>query len=109
MAFDQALADRIRRRLRRRKNIVERKMFGGVGFLLNGNLLVGVLKNSLVVRLGPEEADLALKEPHVKVFDITGRPMKGWVLVDREGSADAEQVAGWVRRAVQFVGSLPAK
>src|ERR1700736_5559648 len=73
MAFSETLAERIRQRLARRKNIEEKKMFGGVGFLLNGNLLVGVWKESLVVRLGPEEGEEALKETHVKKFDITGR------------------------------------
>lgn len=84
-------------------------MFGGVGFLLNGNLLVGVWKDSLVVRLGPEEGDKALKEPHVKEFDITGRPMKGWVLVGPEGVEGDNHLGDWVRRAAAFVGTLPAK
>jgi len=75
MAFDESLAARIRRRLARRKNVEEKKMFGGVGFLLNGNMLVGVWKDSLIARLGPDEGDLALLEPHVKEFDITGKPM----------------------------------
>ena len=109
MAFDEALAGRIRRRLARRKNVEERKMFGGIGFLLNGNLLVGVWKDSLVVRLGEEEGEEALKEPHVKEFDITGKPMRNWVLVGPEGVQDDEQLAGWIQRAVKFVGALPAK
>jgi TfoX/Sxy family transcriptional regulator of competence genes len=66
MAFSEALAGHIRQRLARRKKVEEKKMFGGVGFLLNGNLLVGVWKDSLIVRLGPEQGDEALKEPHVK-------------------------------------------
>jgi TfoX/Sxy family transcriptional regulator of competence genes len=78
MAFSETLAARVRKCLARKKGIGEKKMFGGVGFLLNGNLLVGVWKDSLIARLGPEEGDEALKEPHVKVFDITGRPMKNW-------------------------------
>ena len=109
MAFSEELAERIRRRLARRKGVEEKKMFGGIGFLLNGNLLVGVWKDSLVVRLGPEEGDEALKEPHVKEFDITGRPMKGWVLVEPEGVEGDDQLAGWIQRAVTFVGKLPAK
>ena len=109
MAFDEALAGRIRHRLARRKNIVEKKMFGGVGFLLNGNLLVGVWKDSLCVRLGPEQAEEALHERHAKEFDITGRPMKGWLLVGREGVADDAQLADWVGRAEKFVAGLPAK
>ena len=109
MAFNEALAERIRQRLARRKNVEEKRMFGGVGFLLNGNLLVGVWKDSLVVRLGPDEGDEALKEPHVKEFDITGRPMKGWVLIGLEGVKDDDQLSGWIQRAVKFVGKLPAK
>src|SRR5438876_3784887 len=109
MAFDETLAGRIRDALVRKKNIEEKKMFGGVGFLLNGNMLVGVWKDSLIVRLGPDEGDEALKEPHVKEFDITGRPMKGWVLVAPEGIEDDQQLSGWLQRAVKFVGALPAK
>src|SRR5262245_13111232 len=109
MAFSEALAGRIRQRLARRKNVEEKKMFGGVGFLLNGNLLVGVWKESLIARLGPDEGDEALKEPHVQEFDITGRAMKGWVLVEPEGVADDERLSAWIRRAMKFVGTLPAK
>src|SRR6516162_840841 len=109
MAFDEALAERIRHQLALRRNVEEKKMFGGVGFLLHGNLLVGVWKDSLVVRLGPGEGDAALKEPHVKEFDITGRAMKGWVLVGPGGVADNDQLDDWIRRAAAFVGKLPAK
>ena len=109
MAFSEELAERIRRRLARRKGIEEKKMFGGIGFLLNGNLLVGVWKDSLIARLGPEQGEEALPEPHVKEFDITGRPMKGWVLVEPEGVTSDDQLKGWLQRAVKFVGKLPAK
>jgi hypothetical protein len=109
MAFSEALAGRIRQRLARRRDIEEKKMFGGVGYLLNGNMLVGVWKDSLIVRLDPEEGDEALKDPHVKAFDITGRPMKGWVLVEPEGVKNDDQLGGWIGRAVKFVGALPAK
>jgi TfoX/Sxy family transcriptional regulator of competence genes len=109
MAFSEALAARTRQRLARRKNVEEKKMFGGVGFLLNGNLLVGVWKDSLIVRLGPDEGDLALLEPHVKEFDITGRPMKGWVLVEPEGVEGDDQLSDWIERATKFVRALPAK
>jgi TfoX/Sxy family transcriptional regulator of competence genes len=109
MAFSEALTGRIRQRLARRKNVEERKMFGGIGFLLNGNLLVGVWKESLVVRLGEKEGEEALKVPHVKEFDITGRPMRNWVLVGPEGIQDDEQLSAWVQRAVKLVGALPAK
>ena len=109
MAFSETPAERIRQRLARRKNVVEKTMFGGIGFLLNGNLLVGVWKESLIVRLGPEEGEEALKEAHVSEFDITGRPMKGWVLVEPQGVEDDDQVSAWIQRAVEFVGKLPAK
>jgi TfoX/Sxy family transcriptional regulator of competence genes len=109
MAFSEELAERIRQQLAWRKGVEEKKMFGGVGFLLNGNMLVGVWKDSLIVRLGPEEDDEALKEAHVSEFDITGRSMKGWVLVAPQGVKDDDQLTGWIERAVEFVGKLPAK
>jgi TfoX/Sxy family transcriptional regulator of competence genes len=109
MVFSEELAERIRHLLARRRHVEEKRMFGGIGFLLNGNLLVGVRQDSLLVRLGPEQGDEALLEPHVKEFDITGRPMKGWVLVEPEGVEADDQLGGWVRRAVKFVGTLPAK
>jgi TfoX/Sxy family transcriptional regulator of competence genes len=109
MAFSETLAKRIRQALARKKHVEERKMFGGVGFLLNGNLLVGVWKESLIVRLGPDEGDEALKEAHVSEFNITGRSMKGWVLIGPEGAQSDDQLKGWVQRAVKFVGTLPAK
>ena len=80
MAFNETLAQRIRDTLARKKGVEEKEMFGGIGFLLHGNMLVGVWKNSLIVRVGPEDYEDALLEPHVKEFDITGRAMKGWVL-----------------------------
>src|SRR5437660_5358267 len=109
MAFDENLAARIRSTLARKKNIEEKKMFGGIGFLLSGNMLVGVWKDSLIVRLGPEQGEEALLEPHVKEFDITGRAMKGWVLVEPEGIENDEQLKGWIQRAMKFVRTLPAK
>jgi hypothetical protein len=109
MAYDETLARRIRQRLARRKNVEEKRMFGGIGFLLSGNLLVGVWKESLVVRLGPDEGESALTEPHVGEFDITGRAMRGWVLVAPAGVAGDDQLADWIRRAVKFVSTLPPK
>ena len=84
-------------------------MFGGIGFLLNGNMLVGVWKNSMIVRVGPDSYDEALLEPHVKEFDITGKPMRGWLMVEPQGVDDDGQVKDWIRRALKFVGKLPAK
>ena len=109
MAFDESLAARIRDALARKKNIEEKTMFGGIGFLLNGNMLVGVWKNSLIVRLGPDAYDDTLLEPHVKEFDITGRPMKGWIMVEPEGVEADEQLKDWIKRATKFVGKLAGK
>jgi len=109
MAFDENLAARIRKNLARKKNIEEKKMFGGVGFLLNGNMLVGVWKDSLIVRLGDEQGEEALLEPYVKPFDITGKAMKGWAMVTPEGIGDDGQLKAWIQRAMRFVGKLPGK
>jgi TfoX/Sxy family transcriptional regulator of competence genes len=109
MAYNESLAARIRQRLARRKNVTEKKMFGGIGFLLGGNMCVAVWKDSLVARVGPAHYDAALREPFVGEFDITGRPMKGWVLVATEGVADDDDLQAWIHRAVTFVGKLPSK
>src|SRR5262249_12334049 len=109
MAFSEPLAARIRGALARKKGVEEKKMFGGGGFLLHGNMLVGIWKDSLIVRLGPDEGEEALREQHVREFDITGRAMRGWVLVEPGGVEDDEQLSAWIRRAMRFVRTLPAK
>ena len=96
MAFDELLAGRIRDAVARKLNIEEKKMFGSVCFMLNGNLLVGVWKDSLIACLGPDEGEAALREPHVRKFDITGKPMRNWVLVEPEGVEDDDQLKEWV-------------
>jgi TfoX/Sxy family transcriptional regulator of competence genes len=109
MAFDETLAARIRDVLARTHGMECKKMFGGVGFLLNGNMLVGVWKDSLIVRLGLEAYEEALAEPHVVEFDITGRPMKGWVMVEPDGLEEDDQLREWISRALAFVGRLRGK
>lgn len=109
MAFSESIAARIRDALARICGITEKRMFGVVGFLLHSNILVGVWKHSLIVRLGPEEGQAALLEPHVKEFDITGRPMKGWVLVEPDGVENDGQLKTWIERAMRFVETLPKK
>ena len=109
MAYDESLAERIRDGLARTIGIAEKKMFGGIGFLLGGNICVGVWKDSLIVRLDTDTGAIALDEPHVRPFDITGRPMRGWILVDPPGIADDGAFNDWLRRAVEFVQTLPAK
>jgi hypothetical protein len=109
MAFDEDLAARVRERLARTWGVDERRMFGGICFLLGGHVLVGVWEDALLARLGRDEAEAALREPHVGVFDITGRPMAGWVLVAPEGVEEDEQLGNWIDRARAFVETLPAK
>lgn len=109
MPYSESLARRIRQQFARRKNVEDKKMFGGIGFMLNGNMCVGVWKDSLIVRVGPEQYEEALQEPFVGEFDITGRAMTGWVLVAPEGVEDNDQLQDWVGRAMKFVKTLPAK
>src|SRR4051794_20448789 len=109
MAFDEALAARIREALVRRRNVEEKKMFGCICFFINGNALVGVWRDRLIARLGPDEGEEALREPHVRAFDITGRPMRNWVAVGPEGVESDDQLTGWIDLALKFVKTLRAK
>lgn len=109
MAYSESLALRVRDLLGKRQGLTEKKLFGGVGFLLHGNLLVGVWRDSLMARLGPDEAAVALGEPHVRAFDVTGKPMRGWVLVEPDGLADDTQLQSWLERSLRFVRTLPKK
>ncbi len=109
MAFDEKLAERMRKQLAERGGVVEKHMFGGVAFMLNGNMCCGVHQAALMVRLAPEAADAALRKPHTRLFDLTGRPMKGWILVDAEGIKTAAGLKKWMDQGVAFAVSLPAK
>jgi TfoX/Sxy family transcriptional regulator of competence genes len=109
MAFDHDLADRARELLEPWSGLSERKMFGGVGFMLNGNMAVGVIGDDLVVRLDPDDADRALKERGVREFDFTGRKMRGWIFVAPEASAADQDLAEWVQAGAAYAGSLPPK
>jgi TfoX/Sxy family transcriptional regulator of competence genes len=84
-------------------------MFGGIGFLLHGNMACGVHKDNLVVRVDPEKHGVLLKKPHAKPFDLTGKPMKGWLLVEADGCKTEKQLSAWVKEAVEFASSLPPK
>lgn len=107
MAYDEALADRIRRALGPRPDVTERKMFGGIAFLLDGKMFVGIAKDELMVRVGPDGHEAALAEAHVRPMDFTGRPMNGYVFVTAPGCRTAKAVARWVGRAAAFVATLP--
>jgi TfoX/Sxy family transcriptional regulator of competence genes len=109
MAFDESLAQRIRDALACKKGVEEKKMFGGVCFLFNGNMLVGVWREFLIARLGPDQGDEALLEPHVRKMDITGKPMKGWIMVQPDGVEDDDQLNRWIGLALKFVGKLAGK
>jgi len=108
MAYDEKLAARIRKALARTPGIVEKRMFGGVAFLLRGNMLVGVHKDELIVRIAPDDTDEALRNKDVRIFDITGRPMNGWLLIGSSGLGGAK-LAKWIERARGFVKTLPSK
>ena len=109
MPYSPTLAARIRQILTSQRGVVEKKLFGGVGFFLYGNMCVGVWKDSLIARLGPEQAAAALEKPHVGEFDITGRPMKGWVMIEPEGVETDSQLHGWIEQSIAFVSTLLPK
>ncbi|MBA4018470.1 MAG: RNA methyltransferase [Pirellula sp.] len=109
MPYSRQLADRVRQTLGKQRGLTEKRMFGGVCFLLQGNMLVGIWEQSLIARLGPDEAARALTEPNVREFDATGRPMRGWVVVDPDGLERDDQLAAWLARAQEFVETLPGK
>lgn len=109
MPYSESLAQRLRHLLTGRRGLTEKKMFGGLGFLLNGNLGVGVWKNSLIARIDPAYYDSALTNAHVHEFDITGRPMRGWIMIDPDGLETDIQLGHWVEKAIDFVDTLPQK
>jgi TfoX/Sxy family transcriptional regulator of competence genes len=109
MAFDEKLAERMRKQLAGQSRVAEKRMFGGVAFLLNGNMCCGVHKQAMLVRVAPQDTEAALRRPHTRLFDLTGRPMKGWVLVEAEGVKTAASLRRWVDQGVAYAASLPAK
>ena len=109
MAYDEVLALCVREMLAGTLNLEVKKMFGGVGYLVNGNMACGVHKDYLIVRVGPELYQAALDQPHTSVFDITGRPMTGWVMVAPEGFGSDYGLKSWVMRGLDFAASLPQK
>lgn len=109
MAFDIALADRVRPLLKRFSGFEEKTMFGGVGFLLHGNMVIGVWKEFLILRVGPECAETLLDEPHFRPFDVTGHAMKGWVMAEPDAVESRDDLERCVNLAVDFVTGLPPK
>lgn len=109
MAYDEALARRIREALRGKAGISERKMFGGVAFLLRGHMFVGITGDSLMGRVGPDEYERALAMKHVREMDFTGKPMRGYVFVNSDGLKDADALKFWMEKCVSFASTLPPK
>ena len=109
MAYDEVLAERVRLQLASREGVSERRMFGGLCFMLHGNMALGIDKDRLMVRVGAEGYESALQRPHARPMDMTGRPMKGFVVVPPEGLQDCKNFRGWVEQGVDFALSLPPK
>ncbi|MGH3734190.1 MAG: TfoX/Sxy family protein [Micromonosporaceae bacterium] len=107
MAYDETLADRVRELTG--GGLTEKKMFGGLAFLRDGNMAVAITKDSLMVRLGEADAEAALAEPGARVMEMGVRRMKGWVLVDPEGIGTDDDLLRWVGRGLDYAGSLPPK
>ncbi len=109
MAYDEKLVERIRKAFPAGSKAVEKKMFGGVAFLLDGKMTVGVLGDELIARVPPEENDALVRRPHARQFDYTGRPMKGWIYIAPAGLKTPASLKGWIETAVGFARALPAK
>lgn len=109
MAYDEGLARRVREALAGQPALVEKKMFGGVAFMLKGNMCCGVLDDELIVRVGPDQYAEAMERPETRAFDFTGRVMKGFVVVSPEGCGSQESLSEWVRKGASYALSLPEK
>ena len=110
MSLDHELAERVRDELTDEAGLAEKAMFGGLAFLLDGNMAVGITSaGELMVRVGAAGESDALAEPHARPFDMTGRPMKGWIIVEQAGIETEAELNRWVRQGVEFARGLPAK
>ncbi len=109
MAFDEGLAHRLAEALADQPELVETRMFGGFGYLLNGNMCVGIHKDTLIIRIGVERATCVLKEPNVRPMDLTGRVMKGWATIEPAAMSEDEDLLRYAHYAIDFVKTLPPK
>ena len=109
MAYDEALAERVQDAVAGRRGVTTKKMFGGICFLLDGKMVVGIVKDELMVRCGPDAEAEALTKPGVRPMDFTGRTMKGYLFVSGDALVDDEALTGWLRGAMAFVATLPEK
>jgi TfoX/Sxy family transcriptional regulator of competence genes len=109
MAYDKKLAERIRTALNKRPKLTEREMFGGIGFMLRGNMACGVAGEEMIVRIAKEETEAALRAPGTRAFDLSSRPAPGWILVHKRVLATPAKLKAWVQRGVAYALSLPPK
>jgi hypothetical protein len=109
VGFDEQAAERVRRVLSARRDVVEKRMVGGLGFMVNGSLCCGVAGTALMVRVGPEAREQALREPHVRPMEFAGRPMAGFVRVEPGGYGTDAALGAWIQRGLDFVSTLPPK
>lgn len=109
MAYDEGLAERIRDILSDRSDVIEKRMFGGLAFLVQGRMCVGIVKGDLMVRVGLEAHAKLIREPHAREMDFTGRPMKGFVYVSAPGFESDADLRRWTERGVSYASTLPAK
>lgn len=109
MSYDEALATRIEAHIGENPSVVSKKMFGGIAFMNGGNMAVGVSNDELMVRVGPDGYEEAISEPGVRDFDLSGKRMKGWVLVDAQSISDDQDLHDWIDVGMRFAGSLPPK
>jgi TfoX/Sxy family transcriptional regulator of competence genes len=107
MPYEEALAARVRRLLAEQDDVIERKMFGGLAFMVRGHMCCGVIGDDLVVRVGAEAADTALDDPHARPMDFTGRPMNGYVYVAPAGASTEGALRRWIDLALAFTTELP--
>ncbi len=109
MAYDEGLAQRVREQIGEQPGYKEKKMFGGIGFLIHGNMACGVIRDDLIIRVGAEKYTDSLLKPHVELFDITGRAMTGWVIVKEPGFRDDQDLEDWINQGVTYALTLPPK
>jgi TfoX/Sxy family transcriptional regulator of competence genes len=109
VAYDSDVADRIRARIGPRPGLTEREMFGGIAFMIHGNMAVGVSGDELMVRVGKEAHEQAVARPGARTFDMGAHPMKGWISVTGDGYDSEEAFGAWVDQGIAFAESLPAK
>jgi len=109
VAYDEGVAQRIREALDDYPNVVEKRMFGGLAFMLNGHMFIGVVGHELMVRVGPEQYQECLRLPHARQMDFTGQPLTGFLYVDEQGFDSDKDLLAWVKRAATYVLNLPPK